>query len=122
MTAFFDMKLFRRPALLIKFTGMVLLLFFASCTDGSDLSDFLGEDDMPASVLAQPRVVSVPTAEALADKTYPRLGDVPSKPKDFTAQPTIDATMRELFEQRQDGIALRQEYQPALAPMGEAAK
>ena len=48
-----------------------------------------------------------------ADTPYPRLGDVPSKPKDFTPQTDIDYIKRSMEEDRAQGEALRQQYEPS---------
>lgn len=59
-----------------------------------------GEDEVPPEVKAQPRLVEVAPPASDQDK-WPRLGDVPSKPKDFSTKSEYDQSMDRLLEDRQ---------------------
>src|ERR1700733_9212514 len=61
-----------------------------------------GPNEVPADVLNEPRPITVPPPVP-EDATYPRLGDVPSKPKNFTPQPQIDQTKQQMDVERSEG-------------------
>ena len=90
-----------------------LLLALTSCSDSDvKLPHVFSGNEVPPEVMSEPRAVPVPAAEP--DRTsWPLVGTVPSKPRDFTPQPTIDATKTEMENDRNDAELLQHEYQEA---------
>ena len=90
-----------------------LLLALASCSDRDvKLPHVFSGNEVPPEVMSEPRTVPVPTSEP--DRTsWPLVGTVPSKPKDFTPQSTIDATKTEMENDRNDAQLLQHQYQEA---------
>jgi hypothetical protein len=99
----------------IKITMALIVLSLASCGDAR-LPKVFGGSEVPSEVLNEPRAVPAPPPQT-GPTVWPRLGDVPSKPKDFTPQLTIDAAKQEMQNDRADAERLQQDYQatpPAL--------
>jgi hypothetical protein len=66
------------------------------------LPDLSRVDNVPPEVKAEPRLVE--TAPPLTgNETWPRLGDVPFKPEDFSPKPVYDHYMNELEYDRAVG-------------------
>jgi len=87
-------------------------LSLAACADSSvNLPHVFEGNEVPPEVVAAPRVV--PQAAPINRAVWPRLGDVPSKPKDFTPQSVIDAAKDEMANDRDDALRLQQDYQAA---------
>ena len=53
-------------------------------------------DDIPPDILNAPRAVTTPTPDALEQTTWPRLGDVPSKPKDIPSPAVIQQNIKDM--------------------------
>jgi len=66
--------------------------------------------EVPPEVLAEPRLVSTPPTNIAYDKSWPRLGDVPAKPRDFSSQDDIDTAMKEMQTDRTEGQKLKYTY------------
>ncbi len=110
---------------LLALFGAVLTLAVAGCglEDKVHVPHMFGGNEVPPEIMAEPRVVPTPSQDQIlrAQETWPRLGDVPSMPKNFTPQPVINASKIQMENNRAIGDALRQEYEPSLAPMPTAA-
>jgi len=90
---------------------VVLASFFLLCgCESIYIPNFFGDDEVPDEVKEQPRFVEIPMTEEEA-KTWPRLGDVPSKPKDFSPKPVYEKSMDDLALER---LAAEQARQRAL--------
>ena len=72
----------------------------------------LDGSEVPPEVLSQPRVVPSPV-ETKGERVWPLLGSTPSRPKDFTPQPLIDAAKAEMANDRNDAGVLQDINQPA---------
>ena len=74
--------------------------------------------DVPEDVLQLPRVVTTPAQEKIADASWMRLGDVPSKPNNFPPSPVIEQAIREMQFDRAQGQKISQQIDPPalLAP------
>ncbi len=70
-------------------------------------------DEVPAEVLNAPRVVPSPPAAAKGKDVWPLVGAVPSKPKDFTPQPVIDAARSQMQNDRNEAARMQDDYQNA---------
>jgi len=90
---------------------MLACLALAGC-DSINWPHIYGPDEIPQSVRDEPRAVPSPPPEP-SDESYPRLGDVPSKPKDFTPAAEIDQTKQQMENDRVEGEALRRQNAPA---------
>ena len=109
------MKLRRESAFIRGLAAGFLLLVLAACED-TDMTDIslphvFGDNEVPADVAHEPRKVAIPAAGAIENATSPRLGDVPSKPKDFTPVPMIYQTMEEMETHRRAAEALKYDYE-----------
>ena len=69
-------------------------LFLVGC-DSLGLPDVTRHDEVPAQVKAQPRLVESPPPE-MENAPWPRLGDVPFMPHDFSPKPVYGHYMNEL--------------------------
>jgi hypothetical protein len=88
----------------------LLLLALASCDDiEASLPHAFGGNEVPPEVMAEPRAVQVPAGPA--NTTWQRLGDVPFKPKDFTLPPMIDASKKEMQNDRTEAEGMQQQYE-----------
>ena len=102
------MKFPRKSAEKICFASLLLAL--AGCDDiDASLPHAFGGNEVPPEVLAEPRAVQVPSGSVAP--TWQRLGDVPFKPKDFTPQPMIDASKKEMQTDRAQAEAMQQQYE-----------
>ncbi|MBV8549102.1 MAG: hypothetical protein JO126_06570 [Alphaproteobacteria bacterium] len=79
---------------------------FAGCSS-DNMPHVFRDNDVPDAVLQQPRLVAAPTQEELDTKTWLRLGDVPSKPTDFTAAADIEKHKQDMEALRQEGQTIR---------------
>jgi hypothetical protein len=93
--------------------GFFLLLSLAGCSDSDIQLPKVFGNEVPEEVLDQPRVV--PTAPLTTDSpsSWPLLGNVPPRPKDFTPPPLINATKTEMENDRDEARQLQQDYQVA---------
>lgn len=89
------------------------MLSLASCSDSDVKLPKVFGNEVPPEVLAEPRVV--PTAPLSTDSpgSWPLLGDVPPRPKDFTPPPLINAAKTEMENDRDEARRLQQDYQTA---------
>ncbi|MDX2027799.1 MAG: hypothetical protein SFW62_04115 [Alphaproteobacteria bacterium] len=89
----------------------IFLILLGGC-DGPHIFD---GNEVPLELRTAPRVVTTPSPEEIENTSWPRLGDVPSKPKNFTAQPLVDQTRLEMQNNRAEAERLRQqaEFPPA---------
>lgn len=79
-----------------RFASLILFgacFFLAGCGQFG-LPDLTRHDEIPPKVKAQPRLVEVPPLPT--DATYPRLGDVPFKPNNFSPKPIYNHYMNEM--------------------------
>jgi hypothetical protein len=82
-----------------------LLLCLTSC-DSLGIRDIFARDQVPPDVKAAPLQVASPAPiPEDAPKVWPRLGDVPFKPKDFSPPPVYNQNMDELEFQRAEAGA-----------------
>jgi hypothetical protein len=94
------------------FAALIMLLMLASCGDSDvKLPHVFSGNEVPSNVMAEPRLVPVPPPDLNA--AYPRLGDVPPLPKDFTPPPLIAATKREMEYDRDTAKIRQQQYEAA---------
>ena len=90
---------------------MLSVLALAGC-DSLGLRDPFLADQVPPEVKAEPRLVATPSAP-VSTQTWPRLGDVPFKPKDFSPQPVYEHYMNELEYNRAESEAARKQVEAA---------
>jgi hypothetical protein len=81
------------------------LLCLSGC-DSLGLRDLFAQDQVPPAVKSEPMLVSTipPTTK---EQTWPRLGDVPFKPKDFSPQIVNDHYMNELEYHRDEAVVAK---------------
>ncbi len=86
-----------------------LLSFFllAGC-DSIHVPNLFGHDEVPDEVKAQPRLVETPPP-SLDEINWPRLGDVPFKPRNFSAKALYDRSMEELESERVEAETIKRE-------------
>jgi hypothetical protein len=82
----------------------------------SSMPHVFGGDEVPEGALNAPRVVEKPTPEAEANQIWPRLGDVPSKPDDFSTPGAINQSMTEMESDRTAAATIRDQSGIAAAP------
>lgn len=109
------MKSNPKSAFITVMAGLALLGLLAGCEDMDlDLTPphvfGASNSEVPPEVLAEPRLVATPPANIAYDKTWPRLGDVPSKPNDFSSQDDIDTAMKEMTDDRTEGQQRKYNY------------
>ncbi|MDD4616816.1 MAG: hypothetical protein PHW76_06875 [Alphaproteobacteria bacterium] len=92
----------RAPSIMIPLASFFLL---AGC-DALGLPNIFGEDDVPQEVKQQSRAVLAPPVFA-GQQSWPRLGDVPSKPKDFISKEDANKSMDELEVQRSESETVK---------------
>jgi hypothetical protein len=81
---------------------MSLLGFFVlSGCESIGLPNIFAHDQVPESVKQQPSVLVFPPPAD--DRDWPRLGDVPFKPKGFSSKQDYEQSMDELERQRYEG-------------------
>jgi hypothetical protein len=74
---------------------LLMAAFLLAGCDSLGLPDVTRHDEVPADVKAAPRLVESPPAD-VDSEAWPRLGDVPFKPHDFSPQPVYGHYMNEL--------------------------
>lgn len=82
-------------------------LSLAGCQDLGIINIF-AHDQVPQAAHDQPRMVEQPPEET-GHEAWPRLGDVPFKPKDFSPKPVYDHYMDELSTDRADAQAVKKQ-------------
>ena len=60
------------------------------------------------AIMNEPRAVET-ASQPPPNETYPRLGDVPMAPKDFTPQRVIDKTKDQMVTDRSEAQAMKQQ-------------
>lgn len=89
------------------FLGLACLSFVAACSEQNGMtSHVFGDSDVPRDVLQQPRLVAAPTQEEMQTKDWLRLGDVPSKPQDFSSAEDIQKKKEAMAGLRAEGDAI----------------
>jgi hypothetical protein len=101
------MKNFCSASLII--AALLIILPLVAC-ESLGIRNLLADDQVPQAVKDEPRVVVSPPA-AEEKPQWPRLGDVPSKPKDFSPKPVYDHYMDELAYDRDDAQATKKEIE-----------
>ncbi len=77
------------------------MFLMAACERDDGITPHVfGDNEIPASALNEPRVVTTAVPNASAHAAWPRLGDVPPKPTNFTKLPLVDQTMVEMESDR----------------------
>lgn len=93
-----------------KFASSIVLAACFFLTVGCDtlgLPDLTRHDEVPDEVKAMPRQVTIPAETEYED--WPRLGDIPSKPKNFPPKAEYNHYMDELQHHRAEADALKKE-------------
>ncbi|MDP9128331.1 MAG: hypothetical protein M3N08_08755 [Pseudomonadota bacterium] len=75
-------------------------------------------NEVPPSVVNEPRDVERPAPGATENATWMRLGDVPAMPKDFTAAPLIAQSKLQMINDRAQAEQLKEavDNPPPAAP------
>lgn len=97
------MKLSRINIILPSF----FLLALAAC-DSNDLPHVFSGNEVPDDVANEPRVVEKPAPGMAESQPWMRLGDVPSKPSDFTSPVLIQQTRQQMLNERTQAEQLKQ--------------
>lgn len=86
-----------------------LMCFFllAGC-ENLHVPNFFGYDEVPDSVKEQPRFVEVPSSP-VEGEGWPRLGDVPFKPADFSSEESYGRSIQEMKDEQQPLAQKREE-------------
>ena len=82
-----------------------VLLGLAGCEDFRAPRIF-DETEVPPEILSAPRLVAAPSAPG-SDSGWPRLGDVPSKPDDFTPHPLAEQSIQQMQDYRIEAETLK---------------
>ncbi|HEU0117456.1 MAG TPA: hypothetical protein VFR09_02380 [Alphaproteobacteria bacterium] len=88
-----------------------LVLCLSACGENNDMPKVFGGNEIPKDVLNEPRVVQKPSQEQLANKTWPRLGDVPSMPKTFSPAPVTDQAITDMENERKQAEVVKEQYE-----------
>ena len=96
-----------KSAYFVQIIALLGLGLLASCSD-ADWPHIFGDNEVPPGVLAAPRDVVTPVEDE-TDLTWMRLGDVPSRPKDFTAPALIDQTKDEMNRGGEEATRIKQQ-------------
>lgn len=100
-------------------TFVSLLLTGCGGNGPSTLPHVFSGSEVPSDVLLEPRLVPVPKTGDISDQSWPRLGDVPAKPKTFSPQPVLEQSVDELEFDRTQARKDLYEYenpQPTFLP------
>jgi len=84
-----------------------LFLTLAGC-ESMDLPHVFGDNEVPADVKSQPRLVTSVSPDVVNSMSWQRLGDVPNAPKDFTSQALISQTMQQMRDERDEAKKIQQ--------------
>jgi hypothetical protein len=113
------MKFKRKSAFIMWAAGCFFSLILSACSYlGIDAPHIVGDNEVPPAMLKAPRLVATPSADDVANQSWPRLGDVPSKPNDFSSQQSINQTRAQMERDRAEAHIIEQQYQnpPPLIP------
>jgi len=94
-----------------------ILCFLLAACDSIHVPDVTGHDEVPPAVKAEPRLVEQPPP-LTGNEPWPRLGDVPFKPKDFSTQPVYNHYMNELEYDRGEADAAKQKVRDESSASG----
>jgi hypothetical protein len=83
----------------------LLCFFLLTGCENFHVPNVFGEDEVPDEIKDQPRFIEIPASEE--EKGWPRLGDVPFKPKDFSPKTTYEDSMSELERNRLEAVEAR---------------
>jgi hypothetical protein len=97
----------------IKILLGLMLFGMAGC---SSMPHVFGDNEVPEGALNAPRVVAQPTPEAVASPIWPRTGDVPSMPNDFSSLASINQSMTQMENDRAEAGPIRQSSGIPAAP------
>jgi hypothetical protein len=99
-----------------------LMCFFLLCgCEEIHVPNFFGHDEVPDEIKAEPRVLDI-APPSTNDEDWPRLGDVPFKPKDFSPKVTSDHYMNELeFHRAEADVAKKEALKNDPEPATNAA-
>ncbi len=76
-----------------------------------------GPDEVPQAVRDEPRAIET-LPPVSKDETYIRLGEVPSKPKDFSSPTTINKTKQQLEDDKSEAQVFKDEaHTPSIEPV-----
>lgn len=92
----------------IKILSLAACLAILGACDKVNWPHVYGPDEVPQSVRDAPRPIESPPP-AGPDAPFPRLGDVPSHPKNFTPPAEIDKTKQQMDEDRDEAQRLREQ-------------
>ena len=110
----------------MKFLASASSILFLSCfflltgCDSLRLPQIFEHDEVPVEIKAAPRLVETPPPST-GDEEWPRLGDVPAKPKDFSAKPVYERHMNELESDRADAERIKKEALQNDPTLGDVA-
>jgi len=92
-------------------SSILWVLAFVLLTGCQDLGirDYFADDQVPADIKAQPRLVATPPPETADATGWPRLGDVPFKPNDFSPKVVYNHYMNELEFHRDEAVVDKKE-------------
>jgi hypothetical protein len=120
------MKTNFKSASIVQFSACLILLVITSCDQMQyEPPHVFGGSEVPDETLNQPRLVTTPTADAMANLTWPRLGDVPAKPTNFTPQPILNQSVREMETNRDEGRHFKDEVDnplPVVVPQSTSQR
>ena len=94
--------------LIIISTGILL----SSCSSERSMQipkvpQFFSHDEVPDEVKNKPMIVNV---DKKTDDSWPRLGDVPRKPKDFPSKTQYNKEMDDLISSRSEAEKLKEQF------------
>ncbi len=104
---FFFFSVGRKPYAPLFLACLCMIACFTGC-DQLEMRDVLAPDQVPPKVRAAPRLVETPPPIA-EQAPWPRLGDVPFRPKDFSTKQDDQKDMDELSADRVQGEKIKEE-------------
>ncbi len=106
------MKSKSKSAFIKGLTAVLLALSLAACDDlDIKTPEVFGGTEIPPDALSEPRLVAQPEPNTVTDQSWPRLGDVPSKPTNFSSKEAIQQSMQQMEDGRAEGRRLNEEYE-----------
>jgi hypothetical protein len=90
--------------------ALMFSFFLLAGCETLHLPNLTHHDEVPPEVKAQPMLIATPPPQG-DPAGWPRLGDVPFKPKDFSPQPVYDHYMDELEFHRDEAEDAKQKAQ-----------
>lgn len=106
------MKSKLKSVFIIALWGGFLAFFVSACgADDIKMPNVFSGSEVPREVLDAPRLVAKPTETDLNLVPWPRLGDVPSKPNDFSPKPVLDQAVSEMHHERDENEHIRNDYE-----------